>query len=146
MRRGRSEQNVELHRRALEAFNTRDVEAFIAHVDPNAEYRPVLAAVGGVTVYHGHEGVRSWFEDFEEVWGKEIYVEPEVYFAVGDQTLLFYVLRARGKQSGAEVTMQFAQVASWRDNLLVYSKVYTDKEEALSDLGVSEEALEPIAP
>ena len=73
-------------------------------------------------------------------------MEPEAYFALGEQTLLFYVLRGRGRQSGAEVTMQLAQVARWRDNLMVYSKVYTDKGEALRDLGVSEDALEPIAP
>jgi ketosteroid isomerase-like protein len=141
-----SKQNVELHRRALEAFNSRDVEAFVAYIDPSAEYHPVLAAVSGVTIYHGHEGVRTWFRDFEDVWGKEVHVEPQAYFDLGEQTLLFYVLRARGRQSGAEVTMRFTQVARWRDNLMVYSKVYTQREEALRELGVSEDALDPIAP
>jgi ketosteroid isomerase-like protein len=140
------EQNVELHRRTVEAFNARDVEAMIAYIDPSVAYHPVLAAVGGVTVYHGHDGLRSWFEDFEDVWGDEIRVEPEAYFALGEQTLMFYVLRGRGKQSGVEVTMKLAQVARWRDNLIVYSKVYTHRDEALMDLGVSEGALEPIAP
>jgi ketosteroid isomerase-like protein len=80
-----SEQNVELHRRNLEAFNTRDVEASLAFVDPSVEYHPVLATIGGVTVYHGHEGIRSWFEDLEEVWG-EVRVEPEAYFDLGERT------------------------------------------------------------
>jgi ketosteroid isomerase-like protein len=146
MRRGSYDQNVELSRRALEAFNTRDVDGFLAYIDPGCEFHPVLATIGGVSVYHGHEGVRSWFEDFEEVWGKEIHVDPEAYFAFGDQTLLFYVLRARGRQSGVEVTMRLAQVTTWRENLIVYAKVYTQREEALSDLGVSENALQPIAP
>ncbi len=114
-----SEQNVERHRRSVEAFNARDAEALIAYVDPSVEYYPVLAAIGGVTVYRGHDGVRSWFRDFDDVWGNEIRVKPEMYFALGDQTLLFYELRGRGKQSGAEVTMQFAQVARWRDDLVV---------------------------
>ena len=42
-----SEQNVELARRAMEAFNARDFEALIALNDPNVEYRPVLSAIGG---------------------------------------------------------------------------------------------------
>jgi hypothetical protein len=36
--------------------------------------------------------------------------------------------------------------AKWRDGLCVYVKNYAQKEDALSDLGVSEDALEPIAP
>lgn len=73
-------------------------------------------------------------------------MEPDAYFALGQQTLLFYVLRGRGRQSGAAAKMRLAQVARWRGNLMVDSKVYTDKGEALRDLGVSEDALEPIAP
>ena len=42
--------------------------------------------------------------------------------------------------------MPNALVATWRDGLIVYFKVYAHREDALSDLGVSEEALEPIAP
>ena len=59
---------------------------------------------------------------------------------------MFYVLRGRGRLSGAEVTSQLTQVARWRNNLCVYAKVYTDRDEALKDLGVSEDALEPITP
>jgi hypothetical protein len=42
--------------------------------------------------------------------------------------------------------MPFAQVAKWRDGLLIYWKAYVHREDALRDLGVSEDALEPIAP
>ena len=50
-----SQENVELHRRAIEAFNSHDVEAFIALCDPSIEAHSVFAAVGGA-VYHGHDG------------------------------------------------------------------------------------------
>jgi hypothetical protein len=44
----------------------------------------------------------------------------------------------------------FAQPAAvalkWRDGLCVYIKNYAHKEDALSDLGVSEDTLEPIEP
>jgi hypothetical protein len=42
--------------------------------------------------------------------------------------------------------MPGAQVCRWRDGLLVYAMVYVHREDALRDLGVSEDALEPIAP
>ena len=142
-----SESNVELHRRAVEAFNARDVEALIAYSDPSVEYHPLFAAsIGGVTAYHGHDGLRRWQRDFEEVWGDEIRVEPQTYFDLGEHTLLFYVVAGRGRQSGAEVAMALAQVARWRDGLIVFNKVYAHRDDALSDLGVSEEELEPIDP
>jgi ketosteroid isomerase-like protein len=141
---GVSEQNVELHRRVLEAFNRRDIEAMIACLDPSCEYHPLLSAIG-VTVYHGHECLRSWFEQLDDAW-EELRAEPEAYFDLGEQTLLFYVLRGRGRHSGAEVAMPGAQVCRWRDGLGVYAKQYAHREDALRELGVSEDELEPIAP
>jgi hypothetical protein len=41
-----SEQNVELHRRSVEAFNRRDLKATLASLDPNVEHHPVLSAIG----------------------------------------------------------------------------------------------------
>jgi hypothetical protein len=34
----------------------------------------------------------------------------------------------------------------WRDRLVVYFKGYVHREDALNDLGVSEDSLEPLAP
>jgi hypothetical protein len=78
--------------------------------------------------------------------GDEIRIEPSAVFDLGERTLMFYVLRGRGRLSGAEVTSQFTMMARWRNNLCVYAKVYTEREAALTDLGVSEDALEPITP
>ena len=140
-----SEQNVELLRRASEAFNARDIEAFIALSDPSIEWNSQMTVPGGA-VYHGHDGLRQYFRDMEDAWGDELRAEPEAYFDLGGQTLLFYVLRGRGRQSGAEVAMPLAAVARWRDGLCVYWKAYFHREDALRDLGVPEDALEPIAP
>jgi ketosteroid isomerase-like protein len=139
-----SDRNVELHRRAIEAFNARDIDVFVAYADPSIELHTAFAAVGGV--YHGHDGLREFFRDFGDAWGDEIRGEPEAYFDLGEHTLAFQVLHGRGRQSGAEVTMPIAQVARWRDGLLVYVKGYAHREDALSDLGVSEGELEPIYP
>jgi hypothetical protein len=54
-----------------------------------------------------------------------------------------YVL---GRQSGVELAQPAAIAARWRDGLMVHVKSYAHKEDALSDLGVSEAALVPIDP
>jgi ketosteroid isomerase-like protein len=140
-----SDQNIELLRGFTEAYNARDAEAFISYCDPSVELHSAFAAVGGA-VYHGHAGVHRFFRDMEEAWGKDIRSEPEAYFDLGDQTLAFSVFHGRGRQSGAEVAMPIAHVARWRDGLIVWTKSYGSREDALSDLGISEDALEPIAP
>jgi ketosteroid isomerase-like protein len=139
-----SARNVDLHRRSVEEFNKRDIEAFVAHCDENIEYHPLLSAMS-VPVYHGHDGLRSWFEQLDDAW-EELQVEPEGYFDLGQETLLFYVLHGRGSHSGAEVAMPGAQVCRWRDGMGVYVKQYARREDALLELGVSEDELEPIAP
>ena len=141
-----SRESVELHRRLVAAFNhARDIEAFIACLDPSVEYHSAITVPGGA-VYHGHDGVRKYFGDFKDAWRDEFHVEPEAFFDLGEHTLVFYLVHGRGQQSGAEVAMPGAQVCRWRDGLMVYAKVYVHREDALRDLGVSEDELEPIAP
>jgi hypothetical protein len=78
--------------------------------------------------------------------GDEIRGEVEAFFDLGEDTLAFYVLHGRGRQSGAEVAMALAQVIRWRNGLVVYFNVYAHREDALSGLGVSEDSLERIDP
>jgi hypothetical protein len=76
---------------------------------------------------------------------REIRAELEAFFDLGDDILTFAVLRGRGRQSGVQVALP-AIVTRVRDGLIVYHKGYAHREDALSDLGISEQALEPIAP
>jgi ketosteroid isomerase-like protein len=138
-RRPSRERNVDLHRQLYAAFNTRGIDGFIALCHPQIEFYSAFVAVGGVTVYRGHDGLREWGSGYEEVWGEEIRVEVEAYFDPGEQSLAFLTLRGRGRQSGLETAMQLAQVARWRDALCVYLKSYADRKEALAELGVSSE-------
>jgi SnoaL-like domain len=140
-----SDQNIRLMHGVTEEFNMRDIEALIAYCDPGVEFHSAFAAVGG-SVYHGHDGMRRWQRDFEDAWGDEIRIEPEAYFDLDEQTLAFHIMHGRGRQSGAEVAMPIAAVYRWRDGLLVYWKGYVQRADALSDLGVSEDELEPIEP
>jgi ketosteroid isomerase-like protein len=140
-----SERNVDLHRRTMDAYNARDIEAWIALADPQIEFHSTFAAVGGA-VYHGHDGLRRYFRDIDNVWGAETRLEAEAFFDLGENTLVFQVLHGRGRHSGAQVAMPVALVVRWRDGMAVYMKGYARRRDALRDLGVSESELEPIAP
>ena len=38
-----SQENIQLHRRAMDAYNSRDIEAFIEYCHPQIEFHSVLA-------------------------------------------------------------------------------------------------------
>ena len=139
-----SEQNVQLHREFTEAFNSRDIEALIALCDPGIELRSGVGAIEGD--YHGYEGVRRWHRDFQDAWGAEVRIDEEAYFDLGERVLAFYVLHGRGQGSQAQVAMPGAAVGTWRDGRIVHLQGYAHRADALSDLGVTEDELEPIAP
>jgi ketosteroid isomerase-like protein len=140
-----SAQDLEIHRRLVEAYNVRDMDAFIALCDPEIQVHSVFASPGGAD-YVGHEGVRRWLGALDENWGDEFRVETEAFFDLGEATLMFGLLHGHSQKSDVDVEMQNAQVLRVRDGLVTYVKVYVHREDALRDLGVAEEALEPLAP
>ena len=136
---------VELNRRIHAAINDHDADALIRLCDPAIEVRSTFAAVGGA-VYRGHAGVRAWQRDLEEAWGTDFRVIPEAFFDLGEHTLALGELRGRGTQSGIEVAMPGIAVARWHDALCVSHKGYLSKEDALAELDIAEDALQPMAP
>lgn len=131
-----SQENLDLHRRAVAAFNARDVNGFVALCDPDIELH---SAVTGV-VYQGRDGVRAWHVDLAEAFGDEVWVEPSTYFALGEYTVTFHLLHGRGQHSGAAVAETFAHLHRWRNGLTVYFKAYTDQTAVFEDFGVPAEA------
>jgi ketosteroid isomerase-like protein len=140
-----SQGGVEVVRAFTEAFNAGDIDGVVACCDSNVEFHSTFAAVGG-GVYHGHDGIRKWYRDLREIWGEELHSDLETLFEVGENMLVFTVLRGRGQQSGVVVELPAAIVVRLRDGLLVNLKGYSHREDALKDLNVAVDALEPIAP
>jgi len=127
------------------AFNAGDVEGVIAVCDPEVEFQSTFAAVGGA-IYRGHDGIRQWHRDLEETWGKEIRSDLETLYEVGERMLVFTVLHGRGEQSGAEVDLPAAMVIRLQNGVLHDFRGYSHRDDALEDLGVALDELEPISP
>lgn len=139
------EAHADLARAFTAAFNSGNVDALIACCDPSVEFHSTFAAVGGA-VYSGHDGMRKWYADLQEAWD-EIRSELEAVFDVGEGRLLvFTVLHARGLHSGAAAVLSVATVTTLRNGLFDYYKAYIHREDALAELGVTEDELEPMTP
>jgi hypothetical protein len=135
--------NIALARVFTDRFNAGDVEGMIRCCAPDVEFHSTFAVVGG-TVYHGHDGMRTWHRDLGEVWGGRIRSEPEAFFDLGEYGLGFTVLHGTGRQSGVEAALPVATVFKSRDGLFTYYKAYLEREDALTDLGVSIDELTPL--
>ncbi|MDQ2939693.1 MAG: nuclear transport factor 2 family protein [Actinomycetota bacterium] len=134
-----SQEDVEGFKRAVEAGNRRDYEAVLEEFDPEVEWHPALLASleGRPTVYRGHEGVREWFRDVEEVLG-EVQTEFSEIRDLGDRIVAIGRIRTRGKASGAETEAPIAYVTEYKNGKATRIWTYLDPKEALAAAGLRE--------
>lgn len=134
-----SQENVEAFKRAIEAYNGRNVEGLLDELDTEVEWRPVLPVVlgGDETVYRGHDGVRQLLRDLDEVLAERHFDFSEIR-NVGDHVVATGSLRIRGKSSGARNESPFGLVAEFKNGRAIHIQTYLDPNEALEPLGLSE--------
>jgi ketosteroid isomerase-like protein len=112
------------------AYNHRDPDAWVAIWNPNCEWHPFLTArVEGDPGYHGHNGIRTWFEDVDEMFS-EIHVELGNFRQVGDRLLVLGQMTATRRGSGAEVSSEVGWVVEPRGGKFQRGWAYTTHAEA----------------
>jgi len=129
-----SQENVEIVRRSVEAFQRRDLDAYLALMDPDVEITSRFVAQ---TTYHGHEGVSEWWEDMLRVL-PDTGVEVQELHDLGDVVLL--ALRARGHGGGSaapfdELTWMTAKA---RDGKCIWWHAHPSKAAALQAVELRE--------
>jgi ketosteroid isomerase-like protein len=98
--RAMSEENVEIVRRAFEAFNARDVDELVGLSAEECEWMPLRAQLEGI-VYRGHEGVRQFVRDMDEDW-EAFRIDPLEFHAHRERVAVIGQVGALG-QSGVEI-------------------------------------------
>jgi len=132
-----SQANVELMHRAIDAFNRRDLDSFLALMGPEVEFTPYEVWVQGGHPYRGHAGVRSWWEESFEVLPD---LRAEVYEVrdLGDRTFVHGCLRGHGAGSGAPIERTMWLAVEWRDKKEVWWRSFGSEAEALEAAGRAE--------
>lgn len=109
------EENVEVVRRAYDAFHHRDVDAMLAVIDPEVEWCVDAAIPGAVKVYRGHDGLRTYLEQAQEAFDA-VRFDIEEFIDVGeDRLILVATINVRGKASGAESSLRGYELFTIRD-------------------------------
>lgn len=135
--RAMSQENVDLVRQMLSAFNSEDIERVLAltHRDLVIEIPPSVSAEPDT--YRGHEGMRRYFQSFREAM-YEIRFEPEVLRDAGEAVVVSLRLTARGRQTGILVEQQNAGVWTISDGKLIGACTYPSMSDALKAVGMAE--------
>ncbi len=130
-----SQENVESYWRGVDAYNRRDLAAFLDLMDPDIEFVPRLAEVEGGG--SGHPGIRSWWQDESGAF-EEIHMEVEEVLDRGTWIIAIGTTRMSGVGSGAAVDASFVHALRWRDGKCVRLESFRTLDEALEAAGLRE--------
>ena len=129
-----SQENVELIKAALEAWNAGDMDAIRETLDPDVVVRlPEGWPEPGPFV--GREAVMRQWERNRETWDADT-LEPITIIDAGDRVVVRFVWRAVSR--GPESQMEFTAVYTVRDGKTTYQESFWDHAAALKALGLPE--------
>jgi ketosteroid isomerase-like protein len=129
-----SRENVEVVRRAFEAWNAGDLERVVELVDPQLEFIPFRSQLHGAP-YFGADGMRQFARDAGDEW-EYLQIVPHEFRDAGERVLLLGRYDARGRASGVEVQFPAAWVARMRNGKIVHLRSYEDRDTALEAAGL----------
>jgi ketosteroid isomerase-like protein len=134
-----SQENVEIMRRVLDAWNRRDLGTLIAHTDPEIEYVQLPTAVEPGTRRGIAEVTAVWQAQWEFLDGR---IKADRFFDRGDEVIVLGRLSAPMPESDARIEDPF--LGSWkiRNEKLIRFEVLgfgkTEVQTALEAAGLSD--------
>jgi ketosteroid isomerase-like protein len=133
-----SQDNVEVVRRVVEAFNRQDWATWNSLYHADAEWFDP-PEVPGSGVHRGREGIRQYFDELLEIAAEGFNIEVDALEDVGRDCVLIRgrtVLVARG--SGIPIDAKVFQLVDVRDGRVRRVRNFRSSEEALGAVGLRE--------
>jgi ketosteroid isomerase-like protein len=124
-----SQRNVELVHRANDAFNSGDLDAFLAHVDPAVEFTTRVTQLETGRPGRGHDGISGWWKNLFAA-SADFHVDIEDVQDLGDVTITRQRSHGRGRNSDAPMERTDWVVAEWRDDQTIWLRVCESEAEA----------------
>ena len=136
-----SQENVEVVRRFIEglprAQASGDWQPVFAELDPAVEIEDLDISLD-TERYRGHDSVRKWIGVWMESWESWTLNEVEVRPVGEDRAIGLFLVRAKGKGSGIELSRRDALVCTLRSGKIEKGTYYNDQHQALEAVGLSE--------
>jgi ketosteroid isomerase-like protein len=133
-RRAVSQDNVELVKRNNEAYNRRDIDAYLDTVSESVSFRSRFSVMDRRT-YQGHDDFRRYFEELDGAWSRyEMKLERAI--PVGARVVGLFHLYAVGRESGIPVEEEPGVVFTVEAGKVVEIEAYPTQREALESVGL----------
>jgi ketosteroid isomerase-like protein len=132
-----SEENVEVLRRAVEAFDRGAEDEWIAAWHADAELYDFTELPDVPQPYHGHEGVRRWAANVRSVLG-DFRMNPRGFTRFDEAVLMDVEVRGVGEQSGVPVGMTVHVLAWIKKGKIARTRAFLDRAEALEAARLSQ--------
>jgi ketosteroid isomerase-like protein len=132
-----SQENVEVVRRTIDAFNQRDVDGMVRdwHSEIEVDWSRSRGPEAGI--YHGQEAVLGFWTTFFEMFDRGT-VSPDEFIECGEHIVVPNRTHFRGRDH-VTVQAQSAVVATVRNGRIVKWRLYQETAEALEAVGLSEQ-------
>jgi ketosteroid isomerase-like protein len=130
-----SQENVEVVRRWIDAYNQRDIEGLLDLSDPDIEFRSIFAGIESGGAFRGRAGVYEYFKAIEDAY-ETFQVPPDEFVDAGAAVLCHARAVWTGKGSGASDQTRIF-VAVWlRAARVMRVETFTERAEALEAVGL----------
>jgi ketosteroid isomerase-like protein len=128
---------VEIVRRANDAFNRRDVDAWMSFFSPDIVYRPVPRFPDSQE-RQGLNAMRRWMEEWHDAWADDYTTQAESIREYGDVVIALLRFTGHAKASGVEVAGGIFEVYRFREGKIASLEDFTERAEALKAAGLAE--------
>src|ERR1700730_13784680 len=131
-----TQENVEVVKRGIDAFNRRDVETLAEITTEDYEWFPAFAGIVEGGSYSGREGIEAYFQAAGDTW-EDVRLIAEEFQDLGHRVLMLGRVEGRGRGSGVEVDAPHAAVWDFRGGRISRTRGYFDPRDALRAAGLS---------
>jgi ketosteroid isomerase-like protein len=123
---------MEMVRRSMQAFARGDLDAFLAAVDPDAEWRTAADEPNPQT-YRGRDGIKRFAAEISEPWEGRFDDVMEFVDLVdlGDWVVVPWTARLRGRRSGVEVEVNETYAVRVEGGRIVRIDEFRTRQEAI---------------
>lgn len=132
-----SQQNVEIIRIWVDAYNCRDIDAVLALSDPAIEFRSVFAGIESGGAFQGHRGLRDYFAAIEDAY-ESFELRPLDFLDAGAAVVVAADASWAGRGSGVTGVTPVFPVFWLRAKFVIWAESSTDRAVALEAAGLSE--------
>jgi len=132
-----SQENVEIGRRILDAYNRRDKAAYFALCDPELEWVPPAEWPEAAPV-RGREAVWHFIVELDEPWERGVYELVEVIDVTDDKIVAQLRRKVRGKTSGLDAEFERWNLVTFRHGKQLRSEWFAGRADALAAAGLRE--------